>query len=229
MVINPAPSIIKRAYDGLALFCVLNMLAVGGLIAFLAGNGALDLEKFRRVVAVMRGEDLVPADDQAATSADAPSAGAADPAAVDSIAESQTDVELMRLESDRIRAELAQRLALNNSILLRITGERERFAEDRERAEAVEQAATLARQDEGFKKQLAIYESLSPKVAVEHLLSLSEADEAARVLLELSTRKAKKIIEAAKRSDQIQKMKVILRRVRDVAPQRSNELEGESG
>ena len=77
MVINPAPSIIKRAYDGLALFCVLNMLAVGGLIAFLAGNGALDLEKFRRVVAVMRGEDLVPADDQAATSADAPSAGAA--------------------------------------------------------------------------------------------------------------------------------------------------------
>ena len=225
MVINPAPSIFKRAYDGLALFCVLNMLAVGGLIAFLAGNGAIDLEKFRRVVAVMRGEDPVTADDEAATSADAASEGAADSVFVDPIAESQTDVELMRLESDRISAELAQRLALNNSILLRITAERERFAEDRERAEAAEQAAMLARQDEGFQKQLAIYESLAPKVAVEHLLSLSEADEAARVLLELSTRKAKKIVEAAKRPDQNQKMKAILRRVRDVAPQRSTELE----
>ena len=61
---------------------------------------------------------------------------------------------------------------------------------------------------------------------MEHLLSLGEPDEAAKVLLELTTRKAKKIVEAAKRLDQIAKMKVILRRVREVAPERSSELEG---
>jgi hypothetical protein len=41
----------------------------------------------------------------------------------------------------------------------------------------------------------------------------------------MSTGRAKKIVEAAKRGDQMSKMKAILRRIRDVAPDRTGELD----
>ena len=60
---------------------------------------------------------------------------------------------------------------------------------------------------------------------MQHLLAMSEPDDAARILLEIQTRKAKKIVEAAKRGNQMERMKAILKRVREVAPDRSAELE----
>ena len=59
---------------------------------------------------------------------------------------------------------------------------------------------------------------------MQHLLALPEPDDAAKLLLEMNTRKAKKIVEAAKSGGQLTKMQNILRRVRQVAPDRSLEL-----
>ena len=136
-------------------------------------------------------------------------------------------LEIMRRKAERIKAELDQRLALNNSIMLRVMTEREAFKQELEAAAEHEKAASWERQKEGFDKQVEIYQGLAPKVAIEHLLGLPEPDEAARLLLEMDTRKAKKIVEAAKRPDQMQQMKVILQRLREVAPDRSSELNGQ--
>ena len=220
------PSIFRRAYDTVALFALLNVLALGGLGAYLVASGAVDAEKARRIGAVLRGEDSpqaqarVPEEPVAAETdtTDSESGG-------DVVARSQMEMEILRREGERIKAELDQRLALNNSILLRVMTERERFQQERDETARQQKAALDIRREEGFKKQIAIYESLAPKVAVQHLLAMSEPDEAAKVLLEIQTRKAKKIVEAAKRGDQMEKMKAILKRVREVAPDRSAEIE----
>jgi len=220
------PSIFRQAYDTAALFALLNVLALGGLGAYLVASGAVDAEKARRIGAVLRGEDSpqvqarVPEEPVAAETDTTGSESGGDVAA-----QSQMEMEILRREGERIKAELDQRLALNNSILLRVMTERERFQQERDETARQQKAALDIRREEGFKKQIAIYESLAPKVAVQHLLAMSEPDQAAKVLLEIQTRKAKKIVEAAKRGDQMEKMKAILKRVREVAPDRSAEIE----
>lgn len=222
------PSIFKRAYDTVALFALLNVLAVGGLVGYLVGSGVLDVEKGRRLVSVMRGEDLTQTETTPAeTPADATTEPTETPTAGEAVAESQMDIEIMRREGERIKAELDQRLALNNSILLRVMTERERFQREQEEAAKQQKASRKQRGEEGFKKQLAILEALNPKIAVQHLLAVSDPDDAARILLEIDTRKAKKIVESAKSGDEIEKMKLILRRVREVAPEQSAELASE--
>ncbi|UCC28935.1 MAG: hypothetical protein JSU86_12115 [Phycisphaerales bacterium] len=220
------PSIFRRAYDTVALFALLNMLALGGLGVYLVASGALDTEKARRIGAVLRGEDLPEAQAQISeepVAAETDTAGSG--SGGDVVAQSQMEMEILRREGERIKAELDQRLALNNSILLRVMTERERFQQERDKVARQQKTALDMRREEGFKKQIAIYESLAPKVAVQHLLAMSEPDDAAKILLEIQTRKAKKIVEAAKRGDQMEKMKAILKRVREVAPDRSAELE----
>ncbi len=218
-------SIFKRAYHTVALFALLNVLAVGGLVGYLVGSGVLDVEKGRRLVSVMRGEDLTQTD---TTPAEAPADATTEAStAGEAVAESQMDDEIMRREGERIKAELDQRLALNNSILLRVMTERERFQREQVEAARQQEASRKQRGEEGFKKQLAILEALSPKIAVQHLLAVSDPDDAARILLQIDTRKAKKIVESAKSGDEIEKMKLILRRVREVAPEQSDELASE--
>ena len=82
----------------------------------------------------------------------------------------------------------------------------------------------MYRETEGFAKQIAIYNGLTPKTALQHLLGLEDPDEAARILLAMKTRQAKKIIEAAKRGDQRKQMMAVLQRLREVSPGRSAEL-----
>ena len=218
------PSILRRAYDTAAVVALLNMFAAAGVMFWLVGSGAVDGEKIRRIARVMRGED------QSVT--EAPDSGQGEsgvdveaiPAEPPSLAATQMGIEIVRREADRIKEELRQRLALNNTILLRVTSERESFKNEREAAGRQEQAAKAYRETEGFAKQIAIYDSLTPKTAVQHLLGLGDADEAARILLAMKTRQAKKIIEAAKRGKQRQQMMTILKRLREVSPGRSAEL-----
>ena len=216
------PSILRQVYDAAALVAVLNLFGLVALGGLLVWSGAINGEKLRRIVGVLRGEEPPPVD---ALAVEAIEEEASDQTPLEAVAQSQMDLGIMRLEGERIKQELDQRLALNNSILLRVMTEREKFEQQRKENEAKQERASTQRQAEGFRKQISIYEALSPKVALKHLLDMSDPDEAARLLLEMTTRKAKKIVETAKSGDQLQKMKVILRRVRDVAPDRSAELE----
>lgn len=222
------PSLLRRAYDGLAMFAMLNLVGLVGLLALLSSSGTLNIEKVRRIVGVMRGEEPVPIE-QAEKKEESEAAPVDEQAAAAVVSESDTDVQVMRLEGERIKAELDQRLALNNSILLRVTTERERFQRERDVAEKQKDQARRKRQSDGFRKQIAIYEALSPKVAVEHLLSLPDLDDAAAIFLEMDTRKAKKIIEAAKRPDQKETVMTILRRIREIEPEKFGNLSDSRG
>ncbi len=229
------PSLLRRAYDGLALFAMLNLVGLVGLLALLSNSGTLNIEKVRRIVGVMRGEEPARQAGLTGSMEEAEKKEASEAARVNeqkvaaAFSESDTDVQIMRLEGERIKAELDQRLALNNSILLRVTTERERFQRERDVAEKQKDQARRKRQSDGFRKQIAIYEALSPKVAVEHLLSLPDLDDAAAIFLEMDTRKAKKIIEAAKRPDQKETVMTILRRIREIEPEKFDNLSDGGG
>ena len=53
-----ATSVMRKTYDGIALFALLNVVFVGGLIGYLISSGAVDAAKFRKFVAVVRGAEL---------------------------------------------------------------------------------------------------------------------------------------------------------------------------
>lgn len=224
------PSVVRRAYDLVALFSLLHVVAFAGIGAFLFATGAIDGPKLGDMVQVLRGGRVVGAGEEEHTpEPTGESVEAGEVEGGQTTDASGEGLELLRLEANRIKTELDQRLALNNSILLRVTMEREAFRKEQQAAAASNEAARAERQNEGFTKQLAIFQSLSPKIAVEHLLSLRDPDEAARLLREMDTRKAKKIVEAAKTGARMASMKDILRRLRDVAPGRSDELDPTRG
>ncbi|MFQ5589952.1 MAG: hypothetical protein ACE5HE_02205 [Phycisphaerae bacterium] len=216
-------SVVKRAYDTIALFALLNVAGATAIMCWLVGSGAVNKDKMRRIAEIIGGEEQ-PADAPVVVEPGPPEGDQQDaPSGGPEEATSQMDVGIMRREAERIKEELRQRLALNNSILLRVTAEREAFENERRIAERQEEQAREYRATEGFAKQVAIYDSLKPSTAVQHLLGLGDPDEAARILLALKTRQAKKIIEAAKRGDQ-KKMMTIVQRLREVSPGRSEEL-----
>lgn len=218
---------LQKLYQGVSLVAVLNVLAVGGLIAALVMSGALDREKMYQLVKVMR-DELPAMDPQAAQAATIEEKVATDDELDQPRIRTQEDLEVLRMEAERIQTELEQRVALSNSIMLRVTAEREAFKQERELARERDAEQAAERDAAGFKKQIAIFEAMSPKIAVEHLLSLQDPSEAAQLLLQLETRRAKQIVEMAKDGPELERMKIILRRVREASPEKSNELETET-
>ncbi len=220
------PSMMRRAFDFASILAMIHLAVLMGLGGYLASTGTLNRELLQQVVMLVRGEDPIVDAVKENENTDQVIAGEKDEGETAFVA-SQTDMEILQLEASRIKTELDQRLALNNSILLRAMTEREAFKKERKSAEQLDQQDDQKRKQMGFRKQIAIYESLAPKIAVQHLLNLPDMDEAARILLELETRKAKKIVEAAKSLAQIHKMQQILQRVRDVVPNKFNDLNDE--
>ncbi len=191
--------------------------------AFLVNSGALTASKVREVIRVVRGEGVVIDVNEATIVEPDSEQGTTDPKVVRASV-TPTDVEALRLEAERIKTELDQRLALNNSIMLRVMTEREAFKREQLAATKRQQTAAAKRGEAGFRKQIAIYEGLPPKLAVRHLLDLNDPNEAARLLLELDTSQAKKIVESARRGEDMVKMEEILRRVRDVSPDQAGNI-----
>jgi len=228
-------SMMRRIYDILAFVSLLNMLALAGVMGYFVSSGLVDTSKMQKVMAVLRGDEMAdakPMEEGTEKAADSiPTSPATMAAHADAADEapitSQMDLEIMRREAERIKEELRQRLALNNSILLRVTTERESFMKERDTAKKQQDAQMAQRQEGGFVKQVEIYEGLAPKLAAQHLLGIQEPEEAAKVLLSMDPRKARKIVEAAKRGDQMDRMMVILQRVREVAPAKSEALDAE--
>ena len=216
-----ASTTIKKGYEAMALFAVLNWLGAAGLAMFLISTSRVDGDMLRQVVAVLRHEDLATQDDDAAASADAQSGDSQRQASV----ETRIEREVARSEGERVKAELEQRLATINRILLQVTKKREAFEEEVADAAKLEADRRAERQSDGFKKQLELFEAMTPKTALGHLLNLPNQDDAARILAQMDTRRGKKLIEAAKRGDDLTRMRIILQRVRDVSPERSDDLE----
>ena len=215
-------STFRRVYELVALLALLHVLALGGVVTAAALSGGVTGEKVRRMVAIMRDEEV-------GETEEAPQQQEAEvvqtKVAEDASVETQVNEEIMRREAVRIKEELAQRLAQVNRALLLATMKREEF--ERRQADAAdrEQAVASERDQAGFSKLVEIFNGLSAKVAVEMLLDMDEPDDAARILMEMDARKAKKLVEAAKKANKLQKMQSVLERVRELSPVRSDELE----
>ncbi len=223
-------SILKKAYDSVAVVALLNMVLLAGTVAYLATGGGLDGEKLRQIAAVLRGEPVTPVvedkiESQEDKVANSPQVREAASGPVDS----RIELEIIHREAERIEAELQQRLALNNSILLRVTTEREKFQREREAALRQDKVKDENRSAAGFQKQLAILQSLAPKLASRHLLGMEDADQAAQVLMSMSTNRAKKIVAAAKRGDDLAKMQQILLRMRKLSPDSAAAISSDNG
>lgn len=219
-------SLLKRAYETVSMFALFNLLALGGLIGYSVTTGVVDAEQLRRIGAVLRREDdgassMASEEEQNQEPKEAVAAKRAM-----TVPEAQMELEIIRREAERVEEELRQRLALNNSILLKVTAERERFNREQEDGLRRDEAAKKDRQRTGFQKQIAIYEGLASKIALQHLLGLNDSAEAAEILLAMTTGKAKKIVEAAKKGNDLSAMQTILKRVREAAPQRSSAMNG---
>ena len=218
----------KRVIDILALLAALHFLGLGGLTAYLYAQGMLTPKKLRAMVEIARETDEEDTGEAATDERGAPDAGGAvaDTAvASGGRSNSTVDLEITRREKERIEMELAQQLALVNSIMLRVTSERESFKRERAQALAEDEAAAAHRQQEGYQTSVELYNGLAPKNAVRYMLAL-EPTEAARILLRMDQRKATKLIEAAKTPEQFAKMKAILDEVKEVEPTRTD-LTGE--
>jgi flagellar motility protein MotE (MotC chaperone) len=213
-------------YGYAAALALLNLLALGGWAGWAMLHGGLDKERVLNAIAILRGEAAPAAVEVAEPSASAPPAvKAEDSYAEELVGDAQMEIEILQHEAKRIRAELDQRLALNNSILLKVQTEREALKADKAALQNAQQALVSRQEeerqqvrDEGFEKQVAIFENLSPKVAVQHLLGMNDPDGAARILMALDADRARKIVEAAKRGPELTRMQVILQRVREAAP-----------
>lgn len=209
-------SLVRKTYDGVALVAVLNVVFVGGLLGYLYSSGAVDGEKLRKFVAVIRGAELATeeAAEEETTTEEAPPRTNTP---LFTPATAQMDMEAYRREADRIQEELRQRLALNNSILLRIATERKNFRLERAAAAKAAETEQKERRMEGFEKQIAILEGVKPATAIEYLLSLGDADESAVILMAMDDRKAKRIVEAAKKPAQRKQMSLILQNMKNVS------------
>ena len=209
-------SLVRKTYDGVALVAVLNVVFVGGLLGYLYSSGAVDGEKLRKFVAVIRGAELATeeAAEEETTTEEAP---LRTNTPLFTPATAQMDMEAYRREADRIQEELRQRLALNNSILLRIATERKNFRLERAAAAKAAETEQKERRMEGFEKQIAILEGVKPATAIEYLLSLGDADESAVILMAMDDRKAKRIVEAAKKPAQRKQMSLILQNMKNVS------------
>jgi len=208
-------SIVRRTYDGLALFALLNMTAVAAFIAYAAGTGRLDYAVVTRVAAALRNEPLPGSSPMSETLREKPASACA------GSVETPVELEMLRREADRVKAEVDQQMTLVRTLMIKTAAEREALKQQQQPAPAENVANARTRREDGLRKQIEIYEQLAPKVALEHLLGLEDSDQAARILAEMETRKAKKIVEAARSADQSSRIQAILQRVQEVAPERS--------
>jgi hypothetical protein len=217
---------IRGVYHALAALALLHVAALFGAGGVMLATGRLKVDRAREALAVLRGQ--APSTVQAAPVAEtAPDAQPPAETILDVGPPISVEQELLHREADRIRADLEHRVALNNRIMLRVTTEREAFQKERVQAQRQDQTRSAQRNEEGFRKLVEIMEALSPAAALDLLIGMPDADEAARLMFEMDARKARNIVEAAGRNPaQADRIRLILERIGQTAPATADGTQG---
>lgn len=207
---------IKRAYQLVALLALLHLVALGGVGGYLFATGKVDRAQIEQIAAVLRGGQP-----QIAEAAPTTQPSSTQPSAVETAPEPSPPDELheqmLRLKADRREAELAQRLGTVAAAQIEVTRQREALKREAEELQKQLDARRDQEASTGFKKDLELLANLKPKDAAYYLLQ-KPTEEAARMLLMMETRKAKKIIESAKSPDQRKTVSEILEVMRGMTP-----------
>lgn len=147
---------------------------------------------------------------------------------VDQSREAVTDRELALRERNRFEAEINQRLALANSIMLQVTTKLDALHAEVDAFEKRKTSEAGLRDDEGFKKELEVFKTLKPAQAFEYL-SRKDVAESARLLIEMDPRTIGAILQSAKTPDTKKKADEILGKMREVAPTSVSQVETAGG
>ncbi|MCC7293907.1 MAG: hypothetical protein IT449_17750 [Phycisphaerales bacterium] len=147
---------------------------------------------------------------------------------VDQSREAVTDRELALRERNRFEAEINQRLALANSIMLQVTTKLDSLHAEVDAFEKRKTSEAGLRDDEGFKKELEVFKTLKPAQAFEYL-SRKDVAESARLLIEMDPRTIGAILQSAKTPDTKKKADEILVKMREVAPASASQVETAGG
>lgn len=220
-------SVLKKIYGLAALMALLNLLGIGGLVGYLVWSQKLGGEQVEQIAGILRGDDAEAEEGATEEAQGSDPAVEAAPAgrSAELLDRGQEAEEQLRLKADRRRAELNQQAATIASARLEVTRQREALERRASQLEAQARQRQKAEQTEGFKKEMDLLASLKPREALFYLLQKPKAD-AASLILNLNTRKAKRIVEAAKTPVQKRSMSEIMQMLREMSPGGAATLSG---
>jgi hypothetical protein len=224
----------KKLGTLISLLCIMNMLAIAGLLGYLFGTGRLDKQKFGAIVAMVRhqGEpekfneklydilEPTPATNPATAPASQPALadGASDPT-LGASAQDRLTIAAEAMQQERLRLDaraqdlrnqqelLAQKQAEVEASLNKIKGLKEAF--DKQVAAAQKKAV-----DDNFQKSLDLYNELKAKQVKDLLFGTNDTDLVAKYLLAMDTSRAAEIIAEFKSADETTFIAKVMDRIR---------------
>jgi MgtE intracellular N domain len=241
----------KKLLSLISLVCVLNILAIGGVIGFLCGTGRLDKAKAQTITDILKkpgtpvgfrekiNDLLLPAQTTQPTTGPASTGPAL--AAEGSIlreddvppASAEERIIFLRMvqEEERLRMEaIEQDLRNRQDLLVKKQAQLEEAQAnlDRDKAALQEQvtAASSTNDDAGFQKTMALFEELKPN-QIKDLIRPMGTEEAARYLAAMEPDQAAKIIGEFKTAEEKEFVTGVMERLR--APTGANGTGAASG
>lgn len=191
----------RGAYSALALFALLHLLILVGLVLYAWYSGKLDRAKVEQIAAVIRGDHR--SDPQRSTAVEtAPSVQVGPDTSAQKITEAIEQDEVQRLRTGRALADLRQFNALVDRRTLKLQKDQEEFEK---KVAAQDEQSRLRNQQElgaAHAKTIDTIAQMDSKKAREFLMNAAEAD-AVRILLSLPDRKRKAVLESCKTPDQM--------------------------
>ncbi|MHC4445591.1 MAG: hypothetical protein ACYTF1_14565 [Planctomycetota bacterium] len=188
----------KQIYHTVALVGSITFFSVAGLLGYLLAAGKLNGERIDQMAMVLRGE--FPTDRLAVAAPEAPK-----PSVQPSFADRQAMKEYYLLCSERNKRELADSRALNQSIRLQIDRLMQELKDQQQQFEREKEAFYSARKQAGFDKTLEMISSIDPVKARNILMQKDkfEQGQVVQLMMAMSERKAKKIINACRSPEEV--------------------------
>jgi len=220
---------IKKFYHLFAALALIHVLAAAGLIAYFASSGYLTPDRVRAAIDVIKNGEPQPVDPVSKQTMAGDAQGATAESGVGAAPDPQAE-QIRRLNLERVRTHAQQQLILANRQLVQVRRDREEFQELIAEYDASREQQSQEVRSRAFDKELEIVAQLKPAIALDRLLLLPR-DGAARLLMNMDTRKSKKIIEAAhKDNGKWMRIMEIQERMRELSPLKdSGAASGESG
>lgn len=201
----------RRIVSILGILSLVAVLAAGGAAAYLAVKGTLNKQSLKTAVAAVTSQ---PAQAGAAASQPGTTSQPGPAPASKLLAEGrQTEAAAMG-ELEMFRRQVNNERSMVEAARLEMQRERERMDQQRKQWEANRQKDLEASQQSGAQKELEILSSIKPAQALSVLRGKPDP-QAARSIMAMETRKAKKIIELCKTTEETEWRKRILELIRE--------------
>jgi hypothetical protein len=186
---------VKSVYHIVALLAILHLVVLAGLTAYLAGTGRLNGDKIEKIAAVRRGEDLQVA--PRSTTSQPVVLPVLAQASSEKIAGERMGDDVKRLVGERLLREAADRKALVDAAMLKVTRQLEDLS--KEQAQLAEARKRAREEDEssGQQAELEIVAGLGEKTARDVLMKKPIPD-VVNMMMKMKRRNASAIIEACK-------------------------------